>query len=116
HHTWNTGIWGWSMSTGVYEQLRAEHPGLSDVMAYVPMAFGKAAVLYGRDPEEASADMVSGNFFTGLGVQPVCGRMLTDSDETNHTAVAVLSYAYWSRRFGQTCSVIGHPLYIKGVP
>ncbi|HEX6546309.1 MAG TPA: ABC transporter permease, partial [Bryobacteraceae bacterium] len=116
HNTWNTGIWGWSLSAGVYEQLRAEHPGLSDVMAYVPMAIGKTAVRYGPDPEEAVANMVSGNFFTGLGVQPVCGRVLTDSDETKHTSVAVLSYAYWSRRFGQTCSVIGQPLYIKGVP
>lgn len=116
NNTWNTGNSGWSLSADVYEQLRAEHPGLSDVMAYVPMAIGKAAVRYGHDPEEAVADMVSGNFFTGLGVQPICGRVLTDNDETKHTQVAVLSYAYWSRRFGQTCSVVGQPIYIKDVP
>jgi predicted permease len=114
--TWNTGNWGWSMSAGVYEPLRADHSVFSDVMAYVPMAIGGTGVSYGRDSEEVAADMVSGNFFTGLGVQPVCGRTLTDSDENKHTQVAVLSYAYWSRRFGQTCSVVGRPLYIKGVP
>lgn len=115
-HTSNTGDWGSSFSIGVYEQLRTDRSVLSDAMAYVPLAVGKAAVRYGHDAEEASADMVSGNFFTGLGVQPLCGRVLTEEDEAQHTPVVVLSYAYWSRRFGQSCSVVGKPLYVKGVP
>jgi predicted permease len=112
----NTGDWGSSFSIGVYEQLRADRSVLSDTIAYVPVALPKAAVRYGHEPEEVAADMVSGNFFTGLGVQPVCGRTLTDDDEKKHTQVAVLSYAYWTRRFGQTCAVIGQPLYVQGIP
>jgi predicted permease len=115
-HTSQTGNWDSSFSIGVYEQLRTDHTTLSDVMAYVPVALPKAAVRYGREPEEVAADMVSGNFFTGLGVQPMCGRTLTEDDETKHTQVAVLSYGYWSRRFGQSCSVVGQPLHVQGIP
>ncbi len=115
-NTSQTGNWDSSFSIGVYEQLRADHNVLSDVIAFVPVALPNAAVRYGHEPEEAAADMVSGNFFTGLGVQPICGRTFADDDEKKHTQVAVLSYAYWTRRFGQTCSVIGQPLYVQGVP
>ena len=33
-------------------------------MAYVPLSFSKVAVRYGATPQEAEADMVSGNFFS----------------------------------------------------
>ncbi len=115
-NTSNTGDYGSSFGAGVYEQLRADHNVFSNVTAYVPLAIGKTAVRYGHEPEEATADMVSGNFFSGLGVQPICGRALAEDDEAKHTQVAVLSYAYWMRRFGQTCAVVGRPLYVKGIP
>src|SRR5215472_7131849 len=54
------------------------------------------------ETQAAHADLVSGNFFETLKVQPELGRLFTSSDETAPGAntVAVLSYAYWSRKFG----------------
>jgi hypothetical protein len=67
-------------------------------------------------PEEVSGDMVSGNFFEGLGVSPQCGRLLTPADESSHAAVAVIGYGYWTRRFSQSCSAVGKTIDIRGVP
>jgi len=73
-------------------------------------------VRFGKAPEEVAADMVSGNFFSGLGVLPARGRVLTLEDESRHTQVVVLSYGYWTRRFARDPSVLGQTLYIKGIP
>jgi predicted permease len=111
----NTGNGNSSFSEAVFERLRTNR-AFSDLMAYVPLGIGKVTVRSGKTPEEASVDMVSGNFFSGIGVAAVCGRPLSLDDEKNHTAAAVLSYGYWSSHFGESCDAIGKPLHIKGVP
>lgn len=116
NNTGNTGNYGSTFSESVFEQLRLERDAFSDLVAFVPLGIGKVSVRHGQNPEEANADMVSGNFFSGLGVKPVCGRMLTVEDETHHAQVAVLGHGYWARRFGQDCSVVGKTLYVRGVP
>src|SRR5207237_789711 len=112
----NTGNSNSSFSEYVFEQLRTERHAFANLLAYVPAGIGKIAVRAGADPEEAAVIMVSGDFFSGLGVGAVCGRALTVADEEQHAAVAVLSYGFWSRRFEQNCSALGRTLYIKGVP
>jgi predicted permease len=112
----NTGNSESSFSEYVFEQLRTQHQAFSNLLAYVPIGFNKVAVRSGVTPEEASVDMVSGDFFSGLGVRSVCGRTLGIPDETEHAGVAVIGYAFWSRRFGQNCSAVGKTLYVKGAP
>jgi predicted permease len=112
----NTGDDSTSFSEPVFEQLRADHAAFSDLMAYIPLAIGKTAVRIGQDPEEAEADEVSGNFFSGLGTAFARGRGFTLEDETAHAAVAVLSYSYWTVRFGRSPAAIGQMIYVKGVP
>jgi hypothetical protein len=116
-NTSNTGNDNSSFPYYVFKELRNDNKAFSDLMAYVPLGIGKVAVRYGNSPEEAAADMVSGNFFSGLGAQnPTCGRLLTAADETQHAQVAVVGYGYWARRFGKSCAVVGNALYVKGVP
>jgi predicted permease len=105
-----------SFSYPVFEALRKEHPVFSDLMAYMPLAVDKVAVRIGEDPEEAEGDMVSGNFFSGLGVSFSRGRGFALQDETTHASVVVLSYSYWTTRFGRSPSAIGQTIYVKGVP
>ena len=114
----NTGNSTTSFSQPVFEALRQDHRAVSDLMAFVPLSFsGKVAVRFGNDAaDEAEGDEVSGNFFSGLGVQLLRGRGFTLDDEKNHAAVAVLSYSYWTRRFSRNPSVLGQPFYVKGVP
>jgi predicted permease len=111
-----TGSVAFSFNEASFEQFRKERGIFSNVMAYVPLGLGKVSVRYGEEPEEASVDMVSGNFFSGLGVRAQRGRNFTLDDESHHSMVAVLSDGYWSRRFGRDPSVVGRTLYVKGIP
>ena len=70
--TFETGIDDFSFSEFTFERLRNEQRVFSYLVAFVPLAFdvNKVAVRYGEEPEQAWAEMVSGNFFSGLGVSP----------------------------------------------
>jgi putative ABC transport system permease protein len=50
--------------------------------------------------EKVTARMVSGNYFTVLGVRPGAGRLFSDFDDTTENAnpVVVLGYGYWQRQ------------------
>ncbi len=92
-------------------------PTLSDLMAYVPLSTGgEIAVRYGTQPETAQVMMVSGNFFSGLGVKAARGRTFTSEDEASHAPVVVLSHAFWSSRFAGNPSVLGEVIAVKGIP
>ena len=104
-----------TFSYPVYAALRQQMQGLSPVMAYAPLSSSKVAVRYGAQPEEAEGDMVSGTFFSGLGVKLQRGRGFTEEEEANHTSIAVISYNYWTRRFARNPDVLGQTLYVNGV-
>ena len=110
----NTGDSTTSFSEPVFEDLRQDHHAFADLIAFVPLAIGKVAVRSGDTPEEVEGDMVSGNFFSGLGVSPARGRGFNLEDERTHSQVAVLSHSYWTRRFSRSPSVLGQNIYIKG--
>jgi predicted permease len=104
-----------TLSYAVYQTLHDQHPGLANVIAYVPLSGNKVAVRYGSQPEEAEGDMVSGAFFSGLGVQLAHGRGFTEQDEKDHAPIAVVSFNYWTRRFARNPGVLGTTLYVNGV-
>jgi len=104
-----------TFSYPVYDALRNQNGGMEAVMAYVPLSGSKVAVRIGTQPEEAEGDMVSGDFFSGLGVRLERGRGFTEDDEKDHAPLAVISNNYWTRRFGRTPDVLGTTLYVNGV-
>ena len=65
-----------TFSYSVYDALRQQRPRAPPVMAYVPLSGSKVAVRIGAQPEEAEGDMVSGTFFSGLGVNLPAGPRL----------------------------------------
>ncbi len=105
-----------TFSYPVYDALRRQTSAFSSLIAYVPLSGSKVAVRYGTQPEEAEGDMVSGTFFSGLGVNLPLGRGFTEKDETDRAPLAVLSYNYWTRRFGRNPGILGQTLYVNGVP
>jgi predicted permease len=100
----------------VYRELRTHTDVFSDVITVGGLSPNKLNVRIGAQPEQAEADAVSGNFFSGLGVQIIRGRGFTSQDEAGHAPITVLSYNYWTRRFGRDPGVLGQTLYVKGVP
>ena len=112
---------GMTFSYPMYKDFRDRNEVFTGVLARFPLAM--TAVWRGAS-ERANGELVSGNYFDLLGVQPALGRVLNEADDRTPGAhaVAVLSYGYWQRRFGgdpgvlnQTISVNGHPLSIVGV-
>jgi predicted permease len=62
--------------------------------------------------------IVSGNYFTVLGVEPAAGRVFSDSDDTaeNANPVVVLGYDYWQRKFALSPSIVGSAIRLNGYP
>ena len=71
----------------------------------------RSDLTYGSDleMEKAYRQFVSGWMFGAFGLRPALGRLLTENDDDKPGAspYAVLSYDYWTRRFGQDRNVIG---------
>jgi predicted permease len=114
---WNTGDGDSSFSEATFEALRQRRDVFEDLIGYVPLSFtGNVPVRYGELPEDAEGEEVSGNFFSGLGARIERGRGFSLEDEKNHAPIAVISYNYWTRRFARDPGVLGHTLYVRGVP
>ncbi len=88
---------------------------LSDLFAFAPI-FGLTAVANDQ-AEDVSGQSVSGGYYTGLGVQPILGRAITDADDNAAAApVVVLSHHYWVERFGAKPDVIGQQIKLNQTP
>jgi predicted permease len=101
------------------DQLRFRDTDFSSVFGFVPMGWSKESVNVSIDGEASMADgvMVTGDYFSGLGVLPLQGRMIIDTDmNANAPRAAVISYRYWTRRFGRSPSAVGKGIFINGVP
>jgi len=61
-------------------------------------------------------DLVTGNYFSVLGVKPALGRLISEEDDQQPGAhpIAVLSYRFWSRVFGGDREVIGRAIKLNG--
>ncbi len=112
----NTGNPNSSFSYAAYRSLREQTRAFENVVAYVPIGFNKIAVRTGNIPEEAAVDMVSGNFFSALGVPLICGSGFRADDEEKGSNVAVIGYGLWNTKFGRNCSALGKTIFIKGLP
>ena len=105
-----------SFSYPAYEQIRAGNQVFSSVLALAGNG-SELNVGYNGEPRWSQGQLVSGTFFPTLGVQPVLGRVLTpDDDRIGASAVAVISYGYWQRRFGRDPAILGRTITVNGVP
>lgn len=112
---------GASFSYPMYRDFRDRNEVFTGVLA----RFGTASTLVADgQSERVQSEIVTGNFFEVLGVQPAAGRLFSGADEQTPGAhpVVVLSHGYWQRRFGadpaavgKAVSVNGHPMTIVGV-
>jgi predicted permease len=64
-------------------------------------------------PEFAQGARASWNLPRTLGVQPILGRSFTEEEAHRDAKVAVLSYAFWDRRFARDPAVIGRKILLS---
>jgi predicted permease len=101
-----------------YKDIRGAE-GFSGIAAYSPVDVGLSGTgTTGSIPEQVSADLVSGNYFDILGVQPVLGRsFLPEEDQVDDAhPVAIVSYGLWQHRFGGKKDILGQSIAINGFP
>ena len=115
-NTNGTGYGNTSFSYPVFEALRQKSNVLADLIAHIPLSYGKVPVRLGNTPVEKAGEEVSGNYFSGLGVPMALGRGLADAEEREHSPVTVISYRFWQEAFARDPGVIGKTFYIKGAP
>jgi predicted permease len=103
-----------SFSYAAYRQFRDSVPQFSDLVAYAPNQF---TVTADGASDFADGEFVSGNYFKGLGAQPLIGRpILPEDDAPGRTGVIVLTYRYWEKRFALDPSVIGRAIAVNQRP
>jgi len=100
----------------IYQDYQKKGEPLAEVICrrLVP-----ASVSVENQTERVLAEMVSGNYFTMLGVQPALGRVFNSKEDdqvySGHPVV-VLSYDYWNTRFAANPSIIGKKILVNNAP
>ena len=103
-----------NFSYPVYEQLRAHNQVLGDLLAFRATAVNARV---GDNAERVLAQLVSGNYYEALGVQPQLGRGIGLSDDAaGSEAVVVISDAFWARNFARSPSVLGRSITLNDIP
>ena len=100
------------MSWAEYRDLEERLTAIDELIAYrmAPLNVGEA----GRT-ERTYALLVSGNYFSALGLQPAAGRFIQPDEVAAAGAqpVAVVSHDYWQTRFSGRADAIGQTLQIN---
>src|SRR5688572_28315001 len=102
------------MSFSRFRQLQSELPAGASLAAMGSLARAYAAV--GDRLEPVTLQLVSGEWFSLLGVGAARGRSIGPQDARDLSAhpVVVLSDGYWSRQFGRDSGVIGTTVSVNG--
>ena len=100
----------------LYQDLQQKAEPLSEVLC---RRLVSASVSIDNRTERVDAEMVSGNYFTMLGVQPALGRVFSSQeDDQNYQGhpTVVLSYDYWVSRFAKDPNILGKKILVNGFP
>jgi predicted permease len=104
-----------SFSYPAFERIRENNHTLSDVFAFAKMY--ELNVNIDGQPEIAGGQLVSGNYYSGLGVQAIMGRPITADDDTAAAnPVAVITHRYWQHRFASDPDIVGKMVVVNNVP
>jgi predicted permease len=109
------GMMGPIFSYPVYQELRAHNRSLEDLFAF--KWDGMNATIRG-EAQRVQTEMVSGNYYSQLGVRPQLGRAIQASDEmvNGEGQVAVISEGLWERAYGRSPSVLGQTITVNQTP
>jgi predicted permease len=105
--------WGGnSISHPMYRDFHAHNEVFSEMFSRFSTA---ASLSFGQQAERVPVELVSGTYFSTLGVGPALGRILTPEDDRvpNGHPFVVLNYAFWKSRFASDPQIVGKPLIIN---
>jgi len=97
-------------SYAFYRQALKKNQVFSDLSAILSLPLGMHGLVAGRtEMELLQVQLVSGTYFRMLGVKPLMGRSLAESEDepAGGHPVAMVSYSWWNRRSGQDPAIVG---------
>jgi predicted permease len=100
----------------LYQDLQQKAEPLAEVVCrrLVP-----ASLSIDNQTERVEAELVSGNYFSMLGVRPALGRVFNSAEDdqvySGHPVV-VLGYDYWTSRFARDPGVLGRKILVNDYP
>ncbi|HKW01994.1 MAG TPA: ABC transporter permease [Vicinamibacterales bacterium] len=94
-----------------YRALEADHPTFSAIAAYQTR---QVTLTEGGAAERVTVKDVTGSYFPLLEQKPAQGRLFDASDDARGDRMAVLTYPYWTKRFGADPAIVGRTLTIDG--
>jgi predicted permease len=98
----------------MFRELEARQTGFAGLAAHTDFV---SNLSYREQPSYSRGGaLVSGGYFGVLGLRPALGRLIVPEDEpqVGESAVVVLSYDYWQRRFAGDPNVLGELLTVNG--
>ena len=98
---------GWEYR--LFRELRSAVKGQAELIAASFVDRGDLTYTSDHEMEKVHLQYVSGDIFRSFGLPPARGHLFGRNDDLEPGAhpVAVLSYDYWSRRFGRSPGAIG---------
>ena len=98
-----------------YELLRDHNNAFASLFAHQDL--GQLNISARDQAEIGRVELLSGNFFSGLGIVPAAGRLVDENDNRGSgSQVAVLSYSYWHSRFAADPAAVGQTIRINSLP
>lgn len=102
-----------SFSGPAFQRLHADDSLLSHTFAFYNL--GNSNFVADGLADSVTAQLVSGEYFPGLGMRAVAGRLLVpDDDRADAPPVLVISEALWRRRYGGQASAVGKVVKLNG--
>src|SRR5215471_7209595 len=100
-------------SHAMFRDLQKTQTVFTDIAAHV--GFG-ANFAYEAQTSNGEGLLVSGSYFPVLELQPALGRLLNSGDDklVGESRIVVISYGYWSSRFGLDPTVLNKQLIVNG--
>jgi predicted permease len=100
----------------MFQRFRDAGSGALGVAAMSHVMRAQTTSESGPQSEMAPVQLVSGEFFSLLGLSPALGRLLLPGDNQAVGAgpVAVISYGFWQRSFAQSPDVVGRSIRLNG--
>jgi putative ABC transport system permease protein len=103
-----------SLCAGDYADFHREAKNFSAMGAYGEVSQGYNLTGVG-EPERVQTNVATSDLFSMLGIRAIIGRtFLPEEDKVNGPAVALLSHAYWQRRFGADAAVLDREILLDG--
>ena len=100
----------------IYQEYQKRAEPLAEVIC---RRLTPASISIDNQTERVSAEMVSGNFFSMLGVNAAIGRVFNSQEDDQvylGHPVVVLGYDFWVTRFARDPDVVGRKILVNSYP